>query len=433
MAEEQGAHEQAAGDDAALKSLIANAIKGRKTSLWPMLAAPLQLPPPGDWRIWLMLAGRGFGKTRAGAEWVHAMAQRAAGQRIALVGSTAADVRNVMVEGESGLLAIARRTRLRWEPGRALLRWPNGSMARGFSAAAAHRLRGPQHHLAWCDELATWRNAEATWDNLELGLRLGSKGRIAVTTTPRVTPLLRRLRGRPDCWLSEGKTADNIHLPPDFIAAMTRELGGTRRGLEELEGLWLDDAEDALWTRAMLEQCRRDTAPRAEALVRTVIGVDPPAGIGGAACGIIVAATDRLGKGWVLADASLSGASPQRWAQRVADTLAHWNADRVVVEVNQGGAMVEQVLRAVDPEIPLRCVHALHSKAMRAEPVAALYETGRVHHHGVFRALEDELCGMIAGGRYQGPGKSPDRADALVWALTELMLKRQALPQVKIL
>lgn len=400
---------------------------------WGFFARDKQLPPESDWRVWLVLAGRGFGKTRAGAEWVRAVAETDPRARIALVAASLGEARSVMVEGESGVVACCPPSRApEFEPSLRRLTWPSGAQAMLYSAGEPESLRGPQHSHAWCDEIAKWDNAGgralAAWDNLLLGLRLGDHPRVLATTTPRAVPLLRRVMAEDGLVIRHGRTEENRRLPARFLRAMRRTYGKSLLGRQELDGELIEDLPGALWTRALLEECREDAASAPPA--RVVVGVDPPASAGGDACGIVVAALGEDGIGRVLADASVSGASPERWAQAVARAARLWRADRVVAEANQGGAMVASVLRAADLALPLRLVHASRGKAARAEPVAALYEAARVRHAGTFPALEDELCGLIAGGSYQGPGRSPDRADALVWALTELMLKNNAQPRV---
>jgi phage terminase large subunit-like protein len=405
---------------------------------WPMWARAAQLPPTGDWRVWLIMAGRGFGKTRAGAEWVRMVAERDPEARIALVGASLHEARSVMVEGESGLMAVSPpHLRPRFEPSLRRIMWPGGAQAQLFSAAEAEALRGPQHSHAWCDEIAKWDDnqgqARRSWDNLMLGLRLGKAPQIVATTTPRAVPLVRRLIAQlgseSDVVLTRGSTLENIaNLPGRFIADVTREFGGTLLGRQELDGELIDDLPGALWTRGLIEQCREAGADTA--MTRVVVGVDPPASAEGDACGIVVCGLGSDGVARVLADTSIEKASPERWARAVAEAARAWSADRVVAEANQGGAMVEAVLRAAAAALPLRLVHARRGKVARAEPVAALYEAGRVRHAGLFARLEDELCGLLPGGTYQGPGRSPDRADACVWALTELMLGRAREPRI---
>jgi phage terminase large subunit-like protein len=416
---------------------------------WRRQARAAQRPPRGDWRVWLVMAGRGFGKTRCGAEWVHAIARRTPEARIALVAANLVEARAVMVEGESGLLgAGAPWDRPSFEPSLRRVTWANGAQAQFYSAGEPESLRGPQHSHAWCDEIAKWDNAAgraiAAWDNLAMGLRLGSDPRVIATTTPRAVPLVTRLTtpgGADHVAITRGSTYDNAaHLAPPFVEHMRRSFGGTLLGRQEIDGELIAEVEGALWSRALLEACRLDPAPDnpvagapASRWVRVVVGVDPPASAGGDACGIVVAALAADGTAHVLADASVAKASPERWAHAVAVAAQAWQADRVVAEANQGGEMVRSVLQAADLSLPLRLVHASRGKVARAEPVAALYEAGRVRHAGMFAALEDELCGLIAGGAYQGPGRSPDRADALVWALSELMLGRVREPRIGLL
>lgn len=396
---------------------------------WWIWAHRGQLAPAGDWRVWMIRAGRGFGKTRAGAEWLSECARQMPGARIALVGASLEEARRVMVEGTSGLLAVAHHGEaISWAPTSGRLTFASGAQARIFSADAPETLRGPEHHLAWCDELAKWRRGDATWDNLLMGLRLGEQPRVLVTTTPRPTALMRRVLALPDLVETRGRTRDNPHLPPSFVAAMAAQYGGTRLGRQELDGELIDDVEGALWTRAMVETCRVRPAP---ALTRVVVGVDPPASAGGDACGIVAVGLGADGHAYVLEDASVAGQSPEGWARAVVQAAARHGADRVVAEANQGGDMVRSVLQAADAALPVRLVHATRGKVARAEPVAALYERGRVHHVGAWQALEDELCGLMVGGGYGGPGRSPDRADALVWAVTALLVGRRGVASVR--
>ncbi len=403
---------------------------------WSLWARPAQLPPPGDWSVWLMLAGRGFGKTRSGAEWVRAFVETCPDARVALVGGTLADARAVMVEGESGLLSIGpKAARPRFLASRGELHWPSGARGYLYSAEALGALRGPQHHLAWGDELAKWPDAEEVLANLRMGLRLGAQPRLLLTTTPRPVAVLRTLLADPACVVTRGRTTDNAgNLPPGFIAAVTAAYGGSRLGRQELDGELVDDVEGALWARAQLDACRVRAMPGPP--VRIVVAVDPPAGSAsgqGDECGIIVAALGEDGRGYILTDASLKASTPDGWARAVVMAAQSHDADRVVAEANNGGLMVEAVLRAVDAHLPIRLVRASHGKVTRAEPVASLYAAGRVAHVGGFPMLEDQMCGLIAGGRYAGPGRSPDRADALVWALSELMLGRTSAPGVRVI
>lgn len=403
---------------------------------WRSVARDSQLAPPGDWRNWLIMAGRGFGKTRAGAEWVLEIADSCPDARIALVGASLAEVRAIMVEGESGLLACSPPWRTpEFEPSLRRIRFANGALAMMYSASEPETLRGPQHSHAWCDEIAKWpvshQRATKCWDNLLMGLRHGKDQRIVSTTTPRPVPLVQRLLAdQAGLQITRGSTFENAgNLPPPFLALMSEQFAGTALGRQELDGEMLEDVEGALWTRSLVERCR-DPDP-GDPPLRVVIGVDPPASAQGDECGIVVCGLGASGVAQVLADCSVGPATPERWARAVAAAAQAWQADRVVAEANQGGAMVASVLRAAEITLPVRLVHASRGKAARAEPVAALYEAGRVRHTGMFPALEDQLCGLMAAGGYEGPGRSPDRADALVWALSELMLGRSGRPQVR--
>ena len=395
---------------------------------WALFAHRGQVPEDDDWRVWLIRAGRGFGKTRAGAEWISQWARDHPEARLALVGGTIEDAVAVMVKGPSGLLAVKRRMEeLVWRPWAGELEFPSGAKARVFSAAAPEKLRGPEHEAAWCDELGAWPEGrgDATWDNLMMGMRRGERPRTVVTTTPRPTALMRRVMALADCRETVGRSADNPHLPASFLQAMLDSYGGTRLARQELAGELLDDREGALWTRALLDMRRAAEVP---VLVRVVVGVDPPAGVGGDACGIVAVGRGRDGCAYVLEDASVVGATPEGWARAVAGCAARVAADRVIAEGNQGGEMVRSVLGAADARLAVRIVHARQGKVARAEPVAALYETGKAWHARAFPALEDELCGLAAGGDYRGPGRSPDRADALVWAMWALMLEKRGAP-----
>lgn len=434
------AGEKARDGEKVCRALTAQMDRAERNSfeyIWEYQARQKQLPPPGDWRIWMIMAGRGFGKTRAGAEWVRMIADSHPDARIALVSSSLAEARAVMVEGESGLLAICPPGhKPHFEPSLHRIRFRNGARAQLFSAAEPESLRGPQHSHAWCDEIGKWplanERAMRCWNNLMLGMRLGENPRIAVTTTPRAMPLVQRLVAQAaagsDVVITTGSTGENDALPDRFHDAIANEYAGTQLARQEIDGELLEDLEGALWTRGLLEQTRE--AGAVPAASRVVVAVDPPASANGDECGIIVAALGEDGIARVLADCSIPGAAPDLWAHKVAEAARQWGADRIVAEANQGGAMVESVLRAADQALPLRLVHAARGKIARAEPVAALYAAGRVRHVGVFARLEDQLCGLLTGGTYAGPGRSPDRADALVWALTELMLGRSGRPRL---
>ena len=450
-------------------------------------AHPGQLPPPGDWRTWVLMAGRGFGKTRAGAEWVLGLvrgggergsspvrgggpAQLVEGHhresltlrrrknppvllhppsggpagaarplrvppqgeelRIALIAATIDEARAVMVEGPSGILACAGPGEIAsWQPSLHLLRFSSGAEARLYSGANPQALRGPQHHFAWCDELAKWRHPGPSWDMLQLGLRCGVQPRALVTTTPRGgCAALARILGAPGTVVTGGSSGDNPHLPPAWLAAIEQAYGGTRMGREEIDGAFLTDIAGSLWPAALIEASRGTAPPRAD-VVRVVIGVDPPASAGGT-CGIVACGLDGAGVGHVLADHSASGLSPEGWARAVARAAEAHQADRVVAEKNQGGDMVRSVLRSAGLVLPLTLVSATRSKVRRAEPVAGLFECGRAKLAGRFPDLEAQLAGLVAGGDYCGPGLSPDRADAMVWALHALVLAAREPPRV---
>lgn len=394
-------------------------------------------PAPGGepWTVWAIVAGRGFGKTRAGSEWVWARAREDGSARIALVAATIDEVERVMVLGESGLMASARaHEEVRWRAAKGIFHFPSGAEAHAFSAERPEKLRGPQHHHAWCDELGKWpagarageSKAEAAWNNLMLGLRLGERPRAIVTTTPRPMPLLKRILDLPRSAVTRGRTADNPHLPADFRSAVESMFGGTRLGRQELDGILLEEFEGALWSRELLERGRG--APP-DGFVRTVIGVDPPASTRGDSCGIVACARDGEGVCWVVADHSAPGLSPEAWARRVRDAARLHGAGRVVAEKNQGGDLIASNLRAVDADLPVELVHAGPSKAARAEPIALRFETGRARLAGHFPELEDQLCALTWSG-YRGAG-SPDRADAMVWAMTALFDKARAEPRIR--
>ena len=386
----------------------------------------------GDWLYWQLRAGRGFGKTRAGAEWVWRQARAHPEARIALVGANLDDVVKVMVEGPGGLQAAARSGEAaRWVASRRRVDFSTGARGFAYSAERPEKLRGPEHDFAWCDELGKWTHGDSTWDILVLGLRRGARPQAVITTTPRAVPLMKRIRGLAGFVETRGRTLDNRHSAEQFRAGAYATYGGTRLGRQELDGEWLDEVEGALWPRTLIEACRGDSPA---AFRRIVVGVDPPAGVEGDACGIVVCALGEDGVGYVLADLSVAGLSPEGWARKVAAAAEAWRAHRVVAEANNGGKMVETVLRGAAVALPLTLVHASEGKAARAEPVAALFESGRAKLAGRFPALEDELAGLSWSGAYQGPGRSPDRADAMVWALTELMLGKAARePRIRML
>lgn len=406
---------------------------------WLVWARDDQLPPAAgtagkDWRVWLILGGRGAGKTRAGAEWVRAkalglapLAERPA-ERIALVGETIADVRRVMIEGVSGLLSVhSEDERPRFEVSKGQLVWPNGTVAEIFSAESPDGLRGPQFAAAWCDELCKWRHAEATWDMLQFALRLGVQPQAVVTTTPRPLPLLKAIMADGATVTTRAATADNAdNLAPSFVAEMQRRYEGTALGRQELFGEVLEELSGGLWRRDWIDDQRLAEAPK---LRSVVVAVDPPvtATVASDACGIVVAGLAEDGRVYVVDDRTLQGREPNVWARAVRAAYDDHQADRVVAEVNQGGDLVVTLLRQIDRAMPVRTVRATRGKWLRAEPVAALYAEGRVVHAGRFVALEEQMCAFGADGR--ASGRSPDRLDALVWAVTDLLIDPPAPPR----
>lgn len=395
---------------------------------WPAVARPNQLRPPGDWwQIWLLLAGRGFGKTRTLAEWVCEQAASGQASRIALVAATAADARDVLVEGESGILAVAPPwCRPIYEPSKRRLTWPNGVIATTFSAEEPDRLRGPQHDAAVCDELASWSHPE-TWDMLQFGLRLGRKPRCLIATTPRPTKLLRELLAREghDVVVTRGSSYDNkANLAPAFFAQIVKKYEGTRLGRQELNAELLEDTPGALWSQGLIDGTRISAAPE---LTRIVVAIDPAATSGEDAdeTGVVVVGQDKDGQGYVLADCS-GRYTPIEWARIAISAYRTHHADRIVAERNNGGDMVEATLRMVDQNVPVTTVWASRGKVTRAEPISALYEQGRMHHVGTFPQLEDQLTNFTSDFDREAAGYSPDRLDAMVWAATELLVEPMA-------
>ena len=400
--------------------------------LFEFWALPHQCPPPGDWRTWMVMGGRGAGKTRAGAEWIRSLAEgprphaRGKGRRFALINETIDQAREVMVQGESGILAISPPDRRpTWHASRRVLTWPNGAMAYVMSGHDPEAIRGFQFDYVWADELAKWDKAEKSWDNLQFALRLGDDPRACVTTTPQNVPVIRRLLNQDNTVTTHAATwANSANLAGGFIEAIASHYAGTRTGRQEIEGLLLEDADGALWTSAMLARLTCETPPVFD---RVVVAVDPPVTHkkSSDACGIVVVGACLRGpmQEWravVLEDATIHAKSPTAWAEVVAAAFHRHKADRVVAEVNQGGELVRHVLRTVDAGLPLSTVTATRGKVARAEPVAALYEQGRITHLRGLQDLEDQMCQMTRTG-FSGSG-SPDRVDALVWALTEALL-----------
>lgn len=400
--------------------------------LFELWALEHQLPPEGEWRTWVIMGGRGAGKTRAGSEWVRSMVEGARpwdkgrAKRVALIGETYDQAREVMVFGDSGILACSPPDRRpKWNGSRRSLVWPNGAEAMVFSGSDPEALRGPQFDAAWVDELAKWRRPQEAWDMLQFGLRLGDDPRAVVTTTPRNVAVLKALLERGSTVVTHAPTEANAaNLAASFLEEVKARYGGTRLGRQELDGVLLEEEEGALWSIARLEATRVCDVPE---LDRVVVAVDPPVTghKGSDECGIVVVGAVTQGpvqdwRAYVLEDATVSAASPTVWAKAAIEAQARWEADKIVAEVNQGGDLVETVLRQVDPLVPYKSVRASRGKAARAEPVAALYEQGRVAHLRGLGALEDQMVKMTAQG-YLGAG-SPDRVDALVWAVHELMI-----------
>ena len=387
---------------------------------WEEWARPAQLSPPGNWFIWLILAGRGFGKTRSGAEWVRQECARA--PHVALVAPTAADGRDIMVEGEAGIMSVfPKAERPLYEPSKRRVTFKNGSQATVYSADEPDRLRGPSHHAFWADEIASWKYPDA-WDMLMLTLRLGNARGVA-TTTPRPIKLIRDLIARDggDVAVTRGTTYDNLHnLAPTFRAQIIQQYEGTRLGRQELNAEILDDVPGALWTRGLIEEQRIKDFPE---LRRIAVAVDPATSNTDQSdhTGIVVCGLGMDDKGYVLDDGSMRG-TPAQWAAKVCTLFDKWQADVIVAEKNQGGDMVTHTIQSHRQNAPVKLVHASRGKRARAEPVSALYEQGKIYHVGVFELLEDEMC------IWDGAGDSPDRMDAMVWGMTELMIGRAATP-----
>ncbi len=397
---------------------------------WRFWAHDAQVAPEGMWRIWLFLGGRGAGKTRAGAEWIAEEIAAGGMQRVGLIGATMRDARAVMVEGESGLLGVVEGAV--FEPSNNRVLWPSGAVATLLSAEEPDSFRGHQFDGVWGDEFCKWREPQAALDMALMAMRLGAKPRMLLTTTPRNIPALKQLLDASDVAITRGKTSDNHELPADFYLAMKARYGATALGRQELDGELIADQDGALWRRDWIGRVR--DVPDME---RVVVAVDPPASSAGDECGIVVAGRrsvresgsdqDKGAQGYVLADYSLGGLTPAGWAARVMQAYADFDADAIIAEANQGGDMVKSVLQQADADAPVKLVHASRGKITRAAPIAALYEAGRVRHAGLFAALEDQMC------HYDGAkgAKSPDRMDALVWALSDLFEGRRSNPRVR--
>jgi phage terminase large subunit-like protein len=405
---------------------------------WQFWARDEQLPPLGAWRYWLLLAGRGFGKTRVGAEWCHDRAAKSP-CRIAIVAATMDDAEKVCVSGESGVLATAKPWfRPVFKPSKhgGLVTWPNGSQAELYSGENPQGLRGPQFHAAWLDELLKWRRMQATWDMLAMALRLGDDPKRVITTTPTPAKLLKELLadkrtgadGLPLVRVVRGSTyANAANLAADFLDELKNKYEGTRLGRQELYAEILDDKPGALWTWRNLDEHRINDRDKIPDLTRIVVAIDPPVTSGEDAdeCGIVAAGVGPDRHGYVLQDASERGLSPKQWAEKGLRLYVEHDADCIVAEANNGGEMITQVIRNLDGSVPVRLVYASRGKVTRAEPVSNLYEQGRVHHVGSFSQLETQMCDFTTDFDRKTAGYSPDRVDALVWAITELMLSKQ--------
>lgn len=389
---------------------------------WSFWARSNQIPPPGNWRTWITLAGRGWGKTRVGAEWVRAAVMSGRYRRVALVARTSSDARDVMIEGESGLLAVfPPHEKPHWEPSKRRLTFVNGAIATTYSAEEPERLRGPQHDAAWCDELCAWKYPEDTWSNLQFGLRLGRNPQQVVTTTPRPTRLLKDLIARDSTVVTRGSTYENIaNLARAFVEEVIKPYEGTRLGRQELHAEILEDVEGALWKRDWIERTRIRQV-RSRDLQRIVIAIDPAVTATDRSdeTGIIAVALGTDGRGYVLDDAS-GRLTADQWAHRAVGLLREWKADRIIGEANNGGDLIERMIRLVDQTAPYTKVNASRGKIARAEPVAALYEQGRISHVGTFAQLEDEMCSYTG----RSGELSPNRMDALVWGLSELFIEK---------
>jgi predicted phage terminase large subunit-like protein len=405
------------GKWSALRYRIHDELDQRKRYDWSLCARPQQKIPDGSWRIWLILAGRGFGKTRTGAETVRQWIRQGTYRRICLLGNHYDDTRRVMIQGQSGLLSVcAPNEGVRYWPSRHSVLWPCGGMATAYSAQSYQTLRGPQFDAAWIDELAKFQYAQESWDQLMLGLRLGTLPRVIITTTPRPTPLLKELIKRKDVHITQGTTFDNQdNLPGDYIHNLKTNYAHTRMGAQELYGQMVQDTHDSLWKPDLIKRCL-DIPP----CVRIVVAIDPAVTQRATSdeTGIIIAGKDAQGHGYILGDQS-GHMSPTQWITQAVKALHHHKGDRIIAEVNNGGDLVEHLLHTLFAGTPYRAVHATRNKMARAEPVSALYERGLIFHCGYFHQLEEQ---MLAPKSF----RSPDRLDALVWALTELFLVPQA-------
>ena len=420
-------------------SSLSDVEKQRLLHDWKFWARPDQLPPKGieqpdgtlrDWFTWMIMAGRGWGKTRTGAEWVRQLAHDHPGCRIALIGETAADCRDVMIKGDSGLLSVdPTLSEDSWSPTNRCLTWPNGTKAWTYNATEPDQLRGPQHHFAWVDELAKYRYIQEIWDQLLFGLRLGTAPKVLVTTTPQPKKLIKKLYADPSTFVTRGATMDNAaNLAASAVQQMYDRYANTRLGRQELEGEILGDIPGALWSPSMIEDYRITEDEVPEDLEKVYVAVDPAASSeeGADEHGIVVVGlardADGYARGYVLEDATCRG-RPEDWAKAAVRMYRKWSADKIIAEKNNGGEMVETVIRTADRTVPIELVHASRGKVVRAEPISALYEQGRIHHAGRFDKLEDQMFSFSVDVVRSSSEGSPDRVDALVWGLTKLFDK----------
>ena len=419
-------HAQRADAIETIQRGVSKRLSIRLNYFWPLYARDSQLPPSGDWDTWMILAGRGFGKTRTGAEWVRAQVETGQTHRIALVARTLPEAQSIMIEGESGIIEVSPPwNKPIYEPSKRKLTWPTGAHALVFSSHEPDQLRGPQFDAAWCDELAAWEHPAETWDNLSFALRLGRRPRAVVTTTPKPIELIRSLPNSPGVHVTRGTTFDNKdNLAPAFFNGIIERYDGTRIGQQEIYAEVIDEDEDALWKREWIEKARLGSHPP---ISRIVVSIDPAmtARPTSSETGIVVVGADmRRDQAYVLADES-GRLTPNNMALRVAHLYDKFNATQIVVEANAGGEMVASTIKnAIERTLPIKTIQARHGKYIRAEPVAALYEQGRVHHVGRFPDLEDQMCTWTPD---VGSSHSPDRADALVHAVTDLILNRNPL------
>jgi len=427
---------------AALEQLTPQQIEELQYS-YEFLARDNQLPPDGDWNVWFLNCGRGFGKTWTGVQWVREQVKQGK-KRIAAVAATNSDIERVMVKGESGFLSLCWKGDKtykgkemgfpEWSPTKRTLSWANGAKVEFYSAEEPERLRGPQFEAAWGDEVAAWNKDQETWDMLQFCLRLGKHPRVCVTTTPKSTVLVRKLLKDPKTHVTTGSTFDNTNnLASTYLQAVRNQYEGTRLGRQELYAEVLTENEGALWTADMIDTCQI-TSSELPPLIRKVVAVDPAvsSNVESDNTGIVVAGICEQGKAYILGDYTFKG-SPETWANKVVSLYHEFECSRIVYESNQGKDLIPSLFKTIDENLPLKGVHASTAKIARAEPVSALYEQGKVFHVRDCEAPLTELETQMTTYEPLGKHKSPDRYDAMVWALTDLMLKGYAKPQLKLI